>query len=176
MEVCVNIFSSWTTGCGNAGGNYAARRGTWNDNNPDGVSCNVYAAVCELQCTTAQFPIDDSCPYTTNQITTIATAMIQPNFNSGFLPILMAAYPISLKSNISWEVTDIFSWASFERTELNLTEDFVSWYDNSMGNCFTFNHFDSPKIYNLRYAGEYGGFRALTKVNQADALEMITHD
>ena len=47
--------------------------------------------------------------------------MTQSNFNSNFLPILMAAYPISLKSNISWEVTDIFSWAAFERTELNLT-------------------------------------------------------
>uniref|UniRef100_A0A914EKK3 Uncharacterized protein n=1 Tax=Acrobeloides nanus TaxID=290746 RepID=A0A914EKK3_9BILA len=45
----------------------------------------------------------------------------------------MAAYPVSVKSNMSWEVTDLISWAAFERTELNLT--------------------------------------ALTKVNQADALE-----
>ena len=47
--------------------------------------------------------------------------MTQPNFNTDLLAIIMAAYPVSLKSTLSWEVTDLFSWAAFERTELNLT-------------------------------------------------------
>ena len=55
-EVCVNIFSSWYTDCG-MGGTYASRRGTWSDVPPTGTCAS--AVVCELQCTTAQFPIDD---------------------------------------------------------------------------------------------------------------------
>uniref|UniRef100_A0A914END6 Apple domain-containing protein n=1 Tax=Acrobeloides nanus TaxID=290746 RepID=A0A914END6_9BILA len=93
VEVCVNIYSSTTTDCSGVSGGYSARRGFWNDIDPNGSFCDVYAAVCEIQCTAAQFPIDDSCPYTTNQITIVAKAMTQPNFNSGFLPIVMASYP-----------------------------------------------------------------------------------
>jgi hypothetical protein len=58
VEACVNVFSSWTTDCPGLGSTYAARRGTWNDINPNGDICSIYAVVCELQCTTAQFPID----------------------------------------------------------------------------------------------------------------------
>ena len=54
QEVCVNIFSSWTSTCGT--GNYAVKRGRWSDIDPNVCA---YAVVCELQCTTAQFPIDD---------------------------------------------------------------------------------------------------------------------
>uniref|UniRef100_A0A914CVJ3 C-type lectin domain-containing protein n=1 Tax=Acrobeloides nanus TaxID=290746 RepID=A0A914CVJ3_9BILA len=59
VEVCVNIFSSWSTDCSGLGGSYYSRRGLWNDVNPNGGICGVYAAVCEFKCTTAQFPIDD---------------------------------------------------------------------------------------------------------------------
>ena len=47
--------------------------------------------------------------------------MTQTNFNTDLLAVIMSVVPISLKSTLSWEVTDLFSWAAFERTELNLT-------------------------------------------------------
>jgi hypothetical protein len=57
-EICVLIYSSSTTGCIDAE-TYASRRGKWVDLNPTGYVCGTAAVVCELQCTTAQFPIDD---------------------------------------------------------------------------------------------------------------------
>lgn len=66
------------------------------------------------------------------------------------------------------------------------SKDLIQWYENSMGNCFTFNHENSSKIYNLRYSGERGGkldfipshssfsgFRAQLKVDQSEYLNFV---
>uniref|UniRef100_A0A914E8M2 Uncharacterized protein n=1 Tax=Acrobeloides nanus TaxID=290746 RepID=A0A914E8M2_9BILA len=42
-----------------------------------------------------------------------------------------------------------------------------------MGNCFTFNHQNATKVYNLRYSGGHGGFRAQMNVNQAEYLNWV---
>uniref|UniRef100_A0A914DT89 C-type lectin domain-containing protein n=1 Tax=Acrobeloides nanus TaxID=290746 RepID=A0A914DT89_9BILA len=167
VEVCVNIFSSWSTDCSGLGGSYYSRRGLWNDVNPNGGICGVYAAVCEFKCTTAQFPIDDSCPFTTSQISIIGKSMTQSNFNSGFRALtkvnqadaLEWAYTSSLlvffheRNTIPNGNSVSYNIAPGEETTFTIKRNDYTRLDPPYGRCIhnksEVKSFYSPGVYNI---------------------------
>ena len=93
----------------------------------------------------------------------------QPALIKSIMPFLLGQMSKDNQSAMSWNYDDLFLWTSYERTELN-SSDIEKWFDTTLGNCFTFNHQNSPKSYKLRQPGAYGGFRALMKVRQDEYL------
>ena len=93
----------------------------------------------------------------------------QPSLIKNIMPFLLGQMSRENQSSMSWNYDDLFLWAAYEKTELN-SDDIVKWFDTTLGNCFTFNHQDSPKTYKLRQAGATGGFRALMRVRQDEYL------
>ena len=58
---------------------------------------------------------------TANPVTQqIAAAMNQSNFNQDYLPYILANMTLEEKMNASWQVNDLYTWAAFEDTELDL--------------------------------------------------------
>ncbi|KAK0424438.1 hypothetical protein QR680_008669 [Steinernema hermaphroditum] len=89
------------------------------------------------------------------------------------LPFFLALMPPENQTEISWDHEDVFEWATYENSELNLNKDIVKWNAATLGNCFTFNHDSQPEKMPLRYAGEQEGFRALMRVRQDEYLDWI---
>jgi hypothetical protein len=50
----------------------------------------------------------------------IAASMNQSNFNQAYLPYILANMTLEEKMNASWKVNDLYTWAAYEDTELDL--------------------------------------------------------
>uniref|UniRef100_A0A914CEH1 Uncharacterized protein n=1 Tax=Acrobeloides nanus TaxID=290746 RepID=A0A914CEH1_9BILA len=46
--------------------------------------------------------------------------MDQSNFNQAYLPYILANMTLEEKMNASWQVNDLYTWAAYEDTELDL--------------------------------------------------------
>jgi hypothetical protein len=62
-----------------------------------------------------------ACPFDIPTKTKLNKLMQQQNFNKDYLTILLSQYNPGIKSEMSWTLEDLFVWASYESTELNLT-------------------------------------------------------
>uniref|UniRef100_A0A914DHA6 Uncharacterized protein n=1 Tax=Acrobeloides nanus TaxID=290746 RepID=A0A914DHA6_9BILA len=92
-----------------------------------------------------------------------------PALIKDLLPFMLAQLPLENQTALSWDYDDLFVWAAYERTELNILKDIVTWYQTTMGNCFTFNHDNSSRKYDLRYSG----FKTLMRVRQDEYLSWV---
>ncbi|KAK0424449.1 hypothetical protein QR680_008671 [Steinernema hermaphroditum] len=97
----------------------------------------------------------------------------KPELIKDIIPFFLALMPAENQTQISWDQEDMFEWATFEGTDLDLKKDIVKWNAATLGNCFTFNHDSQPEKMPLRYAGEQEGFRALMRVRQDEYLDWI---
>ena len=50
----------------------------------------------------------------------IAVGISQSNFNQQYLPYVLANMTLEEKMNASWQVADLYTWAAYEDTELDL--------------------------------------------------------
>ena len=71
----------------------------------------------------------------------------------------------------NWTLRKFFVWEI--TNQIHFRTDIYKWFDITLGNCFTFNHRDLPKSYNLRYAGDDYGFKTLMRVRQDEYLAWI---
>uniref|UniRef100_A0A914ZB22 Uncharacterized protein n=1 Tax=Panagrolaimus superbus TaxID=310955 RepID=A0A914ZB22_9BILA len=96
-----------------------------------------------------------------------------PSLIKDIVPFIVGQESPEKQAALSWNYNDLFLWASFEGYELNIQTQMFKWYDITLGNCFTFNHKNSTKYYQLRKSGENGGFKALMKLQQSEYLSWI---
>ncbi|GMT05306.1 hypothetical protein PENTCL1PPCAC_27480 [Pristionchus entomophagus] len=77
---------------------------------------------------------------------------------------------------MSYAVEEMILDATFEEEPLNIRESFTLFNDPSLGNCFTFNHFNSSTQYQARGSGaRYGIFTCIHPMGQNVYLESVKH-
>ncbi|CAJ0949710.1 unnamed protein product, partial [Mesorhabditis belari] len=82
------------------------------------------------------------------------------------VPFILGLETEEQRMSMSWDYSDMFSWASYEEKTLQLERDLYKWNDVTLGNCFTFNHRNNTDAQYLgRMTGIMGGFLASLKIN-----------
>ncbi|GMS93659.1 hypothetical protein PENTCL1PPCAC_15834, partial [Pristionchus entomophagus] len=79
------------------------------------------------------------------------------------------------RMELSWNVSDIFSWITFEDALIDMNVDLFKWNDILLGNCFTFNHRNLSFYYLARRPGDHGGVRASLKIDNSEYLPYIEY-
>ncbi|KAF8386662.1 hypothetical protein PRIPAC_75804 [Pristionchus pacificus] len=92
------------------------------------------------------------------------------------LPALLSFLTDEQRVQMSYDVEEMIVDASFEELPLNIRESFTLFNDPSLGNCFTFNHFNASLQYQSRGAGpRYGVFTFIHPIGQNIYLESVKH-
>ncbi|KAF1755480.1 hypothetical protein GCK72_022049 [Caenorhabditis remanei] len=92
--------------------------------------------------------------------------MQNPSQIKDMVPFITGLLTDSERSELSWDVNDLFNWISFEDQRLDMTKDIHMWNDVVLGNCFTFNHQEQNFTYLMRRPGRHGGIQAFMKTRQ----------
>ncbi|CAB63409.2 EGF-like domain-containing protein [Caenorhabditis elegans] len=99
-------------------------------------------------------------------ITLLNDLMQNPSQIKDMVPFITGLLSDSERSDLSWDVGDLFNWIAFEDQRLDLENDIYKWNDVVLGNCFTFNHQDQNFTYLMRRPGRHGGIQAFMKTRQ----------
>ncbi|GMR30810.1 hypothetical protein PMAYCL1PPCAC_01005, partial [Pristionchus mayeri] len=75
------------------------------------------------------------------------------------LPALLSFLTDEQRVEMSYTVEDMILEATYEQKQLNVKESFTLFNDPSLGNCFTFNHFNDSHHHLARGPGERYGLR-----------------
>ncbi|ULT92610.1 hypothetical protein L3Y34_010007 [Caenorhabditis briggsae] len=92
--------------------------------------------------------------------------MQNPSQIKDMVPFITGLLSDSERSELSWDVSDLFIWIAFEDQRLDMNKDIYMWNDVVLGNCFTFNHQDHNFTYLMRRSGRHGGIQAFMKTRQ----------
>uniref|UniRef100_A0A914CDF0 EGF-like domain-containing protein n=1 Tax=Acrobeloides nanus TaxID=290746 RepID=A0A914CDF0_9BILA len=74
---------------------------------------------CSNYCPTAN-PVTQQTTTANPVAQQIAASLNQSNFNQAYLPYILANMTLEEKMNASWQVNDLYTWAAYEDTELDL--------------------------------------------------------
>ncbi|KAF8386795.1 hypothetical protein PRIPAC_75937 [Pristionchus pacificus] len=75
------------------------------------------------------------------------------------LPALLSFLTDEQRVQMSYTVEEMILEATYEEKPLNIHESFTLFNDPSLGNCFTYNHFNATQRYLARGPGERYGLR-----------------
>uniref|UniRef100_A0A1I7UMB8 EGF-like domain-containing protein n=1 Tax=Caenorhabditis tropicalis TaxID=1561998 RepID=A0A1I7UMB8_9PELO len=92
--------------------------------------------------------------------------MQNPSQIKDMVPFITGLLSDSERSELSWDVDDLFYWIAFEDQRLDMYKDIHKWNDVVLGNCFTFNHQEQNFSYLARRPGRHGGIQAFMKTRQ----------
>ncbi|KAF8365700.1 hypothetical protein PRIPAC_83529 [Pristionchus pacificus] len=96
--------------------------------------------------------------------------LTNPSMMKDLVPFVIGLQSEENRTKMSWSAEDLFEWIAYEEKSLNPETDLVMWNDVVLGNCFTFNHFNSTRQYRMRQAGAQGGLKAAIKLNSHEYL------
>ncbi|CAD6198104.1 unnamed protein product [Caenorhabditis auriculariae] len=150
--VCVNTDGSYHCSC---------------SENWTGPRCTTNRIIYEILNATYGYVSDDDLEELTNQLTS------DPTLVRDIIPFLIGGYSLETRMNLSWSLEDLFVWVAYEEKIVNLSENFHIWNDKVLGNCFTFNHFNSSSEYLARSPGYSGGLTMQMSVDQSEYLPWI---
>ncbi|XGW32751.1 hypothetical protein V3C99_017349 [Haemonchus contortus] len=91
-----------------------------------------------------------------------------PSQIKDMVPFIVGLQESDRRTDISWDYSDLFHWATFEEKPLVLERDLHKWNDVVLGNCFTFNHRLSSLDYKMRSSGIQGGLQVLMRVGSSE--------
>ncbi|CAI2352425.1 unnamed protein product, partial [Caenorhabditis sp. 36 PRJEB53466] len=91
-----------------------------------------------------------------NMISLLNDLMQNPSEIKDMVPFITGLLTDNERSDLSWDVGDLFNWVSFEDQRLDLNTNIYKWNDVVLGNCFTFNHRDQNFTYLMRTSGRHG--------------------
>ncbi|GMR30781.1 hypothetical protein PMAYCL1PPCAC_00976, partial [Pristionchus mayeri] len=98
-------------------------------------------------------------------IDVIDTGKTNPATVIAALPALLSFLTDDQRVDMSYLVEDMIVDATFEEESLDFRESFTFFNDPSLGNCFTFNHFNVTEKYQARGAGPRYGLRVTLAFN-----------
>ncbi|TKR62066.1 hypothetical protein L596_026073 [Steinernema carpocapsae] len=130
-----------------------------------GKECTINAMIWEL--------LKNFKSYNDDTVKMLEDILEKPELIKETVPFFLALFSQEHQANISWDHEDMFTYASFEGRELDISKDLVQWNAATLGNCFTFNHDSRSEKMTLRENGEQEGFRALVNVRQDEYLHWI---
>ncbi|ULU04323.1 hypothetical protein L3Y34_017240 [Caenorhabditis briggsae] len=77
--------------------------------------------------------------------------------------------PESAKEGMSYELDELILKCSFNQKDCQMERDFILHYDNTFGNCYTFNHNRTAEVASHRAGANYG-LRVLLYANVSEYL------
>ncbi|GMR45785.1 hypothetical protein PMAYCL1PPCAC_15980, partial [Pristionchus mayeri] len=92
-------------------------------------------------------------------IRTIDVGRTNPATVIAALPAVLSVLTDEQRVDMSYSIEDVIMDVSFEQKPLIPREAFTFFNDPSLGNCFTFNHFNATKKYRARGVGARYGLR-----------------
>ncbi|KAI1693664.1 amiloride-sensitive sodium channel domain-containing protein [Ditylenchus destructor] len=109
-------------------------------------------------------------PEDPNLVQFVDMILADPSIIPEIVPFFVTNWTTDNQTAISWDHDDLFIWASYQGTELNITAEMTKLYDPILGNCYTFNADGSPIAYQVDDAGQDYGFQALMRVREDEYL------
>ncbi|GMS90928.1 hypothetical protein PENTCL1PPCAC_13103, partial [Pristionchus entomophagus] len=92
------------------------------------------------------------------------------------LPVLLSFLTDEQRMEMSYKVEEMILDASYEEKKLNIRDSFTLFNDPSLGNCFTFNHFNSTSLFKARGPGaRYGMHTYIHPIGQNVYIESVKH-
>ncbi|TKR62070.1 hypothetical protein L596_026077 [Steinernema carpocapsae] len=88
--------------------------------------------------------------YNDDTVKMLEDILEKPELIKETVPFFLALFSQEHQANISWDHEDMFTYASFEGRELDISKDLVQWNAATLGNCFTFNHDSRSEKMTLR--------------------------
>ncbi|CAJ0952571.1 unnamed protein product, partial [Mesorhabditis belari] len=84
------------------------------------------------------------------------------------IPFITGPMDTDIREALSWDYSDFFEDAAYERKVISFEEEFFRWNDVVLGNCFTFNHPNSSTNFLMRNSGRNGGLYVQLQVHASD--------
>ncbi|GMR40610.1 hypothetical protein PMAYCL1PPCAC_10813 [Pristionchus mayeri] len=84
------------------------------------------------------------------------------------MPSILSAFTEGQVEQFGYDIEDMLISATYEEKLLHLREDFKKMTSPSLGNCYTFNHFNSSLIRRIRRVGQSSGLRIETDSHPND--------
>ncbi|GMR30799.1 hypothetical protein PMAYCL1PPCAC_00994, partial [Pristionchus mayeri] len=101
-------------------------------------------------------------------IDTIDVGRTNPATVIAALPAILSFLTDEQRLDMSYAIEDVIMDATFEEQPLVPSEAFTFFNDPSLGNCFTFNHFNATEKYQARGAGARYGLRVTLEFGAAE--------